>query len=479
METGDERPALPSKYAEIPLNALRTSTRKKLSLFLNLEGTLIDEVQCENNYRGIAELAGFSYLEIKNFEIQKRQSPTEEMLHDWTMRPELLPTVGNLWGNLIQLERDDVLTDCHAYIFKDCEVYLEKKAIFRPVEKPPVQEHTVSQSTESSRKPVSLITGPEVEKGAPVTYDAFVCYNPEGEDLEFVKLLINELEVKHNMKLFVPERDDLAGMADSSTSAELIKHRCKRMVIILSPRFLTSASCDFQTKFAQSLSPGARSKKLVPILIEKCEVPDIIRFVTLCDYTKKDLLQWFWTRLASSLKAPLEPIFMDPESSGSSGAVRSEIDQPSSSYSMSSGSSFSSSSSSNSSSLGSTSSSSSLSKSRSPKFFRSSKSQDKKKTNSAKLSSRQEDDYIMVSHQETVCQPPQLPPTGNRAPLSKPGSSTPPLNRGSQHNTAVTPPQKVYSSAQNKKALTSPVNRPLPKPPVENEDKSGDRVYFC
>ena len=28
------------------------------------------------------------------------------------------------------------------------------------------------------------------------------------------------------------------------------------MLIILSPRFLNSESCDFQTKFAQSLSPG-------------------------------------------------------------------------------------------------------------------------------------------------------------------------------------------------------------------------------
>ena len=35
--------------------------------------------------------------------------------------------------------------------------------------------------------------------------------------------------------------------------------RCKRMVVVLSPRFLTSESCDFQTKFAQSLSPGKLS----------------------------------------------------------------------------------------------------------------------------------------------------------------------------------------------------------------------------
>jgi hypothetical protein len=32
--------------------------------------------------------------------------------------------------------------------------------------------------------------------------------------------------------------------------------RCKRMVIVMSPRYLLSDACDFQTKFAHALSPG-------------------------------------------------------------------------------------------------------------------------------------------------------------------------------------------------------------------------------
>ena len=64
-----------------------------------------------------------------------------------------------------------------------------------------------------------------VREGTPTSYDAFVCYNPEGPDLEFVMEMINKLEGEYRMKLFVPERDDLPGMANSTTEAKLIEHR--------------------------------------------------------------------------------------------------------------------------------------------------------------------------------------------------------------------------------------------------------------
>ena len=113
-DLGEMTQSLPAKYLGIPLSALGHAARKKMSLYLNLEGILIDEVQCENNYRGLAQLAGFSYLEISNFE--RRPSPTEEALHEWTVRPDLSPTVDRLWSFLYQLERFDVLTDCQSYI---------------------------------------------------------------------------------------------------------------------------------------------------------------------------------------------------------------------------------------------------------------------------------------------------------------------------------------------------------------------------
>ena len=51
------------------------------------------------------------------------------------------------------------------------------------------------------------------------------------------------------------------------------------------------------------LLSGARDKKLIPIIIQQpCVVPDILRFVTVVDYTKCGLEKWFWLRVIASLK---------------------------------------------------------------------------------------------------------------------------------------------------------------------------------
>ena len=52
---------------------------------------------------------------------------------------------------------------------------------------------------------------------------------------------------------------------------------------------------------------GSRDKKLIPVLIEDCKIPEILSHITCCNYTRKELLVWFWKRLVSSLKAPLNP----------------------------------------------------------------------------------------------------------------------------------------------------------------------------
>ncbi|KAK6172948.1 hypothetical protein SNE40_016500 [Patella caerulea] len=150
-----------------------------------------------------------------------------------------------------------------------------------------------------------FMTIDDVEKGCPQYYHAFVCYNPEGADMQFVKNLLNKLEsAPYNFKLCVPGRDDLPGGSTHTISARLIKERCRRMLIIMSPRYLESEVCDFQTKFAVSLSPGARSMRLVPCLIEDCQVPDILRPLTKLDYTRGDS-HWTWNRLVHALKVSL------------------------------------------------------------------------------------------------------------------------------------------------------------------------------
>ena len=55
---------------------------------------------------------------------------------------------------------------------------------------------------------------------------------------------------------------------------------------------------------------GTRHKKIIPVLVEECDIsdiPEILRHLTLCDYTRTGLHDWFWEKLYLSLKVPLGP----------------------------------------------------------------------------------------------------------------------------------------------------------------------------
>ncbi|XP_030625378.1 myeloid differentiation primary response protein MyD88 isoform X2 [Chanos chanos] len=243
-------PSEPSiDHWSIPLTALNINVRKRLSLFLNPTNTVASD------WMTIAEMMGFSYLEIKNYE--KRENPTKSILDDWQARCAEA-NVGKFLSILEEADRKDILSEL-------------KNSI-----------------------------GP-----SPETFDAFICYCQS--DFPFVDEMIRQLEqTEYSLKLCVFDRDVLPGTCVWTITGELIERRCKRMVVVISDDYLESDACDFQTKFALSLCPGARSKRLIPVVYKpmKRPFPSILRFLTVCDYTRPCTQAWFWIRLAKALSLP-------------------------------------------------------------------------------------------------------------------------------------------------------------------------------
>lgn len=94
-------------YSSIPLIALNFSLRKELGLYLNPRNTVAAD------WATLAEMMGFSYIEIKNYE--KYDNPTAKILEDWQSRcPKA--TVGNLVSMLEEAERKDVVTELASLI---------------------------------------------------------------------------------------------------------------------------------------------------------------------------------------------------------------------------------------------------------------------------------------------------------------------------------------------------------------------------
>ncbi|XP_051970483.1 myeloid differentiation primary response protein MyD88 [Xyrauchen texanus] len=276
-------------HEAIPVTALNCSFRKKLGLYLNPTNTVAAD------WRTIAEMMDFTYLEIKNFE--KRDYPFEKVLTEWETRPDA--TVANLLSILEKAERKDVLSELKDIIDEDCKKYLERQ------QKKPVQVPVVDSCGPRTQEREGITLYDDPQGLTPETFDAFICYCQF--DFQFVHEMIKQLEqTERNLKLCVFDRDVLPGTCVWTIASELIEKRCKRMVVVISDDYLDSDACDFQTKFALSLCPGARSKRLIPVVYKtmKRPFPSILRFLTICDYTRPCTQSWFWTRLAKALSLP-------------------------------------------------------------------------------------------------------------------------------------------------------------------------------
>lgn len=264
--------------SSIPLVALNYNTRNRLSLYLNPDTVVAA------GWTLLAEEMDYGYLEIRNFE--RISNPTLAVLEDWEKKcPQA--SVGRLLELLRKIERHDILTDIAPLIESDCKKYLKKQQSLPQ----PLQVATVDSSG-----------GSDSSGQVPETFDAFICYCPQ--DIKFVQEMISRLEqTEHRLKLCVFDRDVLPGTCLWSITSELIENRCRKMVVIISDDYLDSSECDFQTKFALSLGPGARERRLIPVKYKpmKRPFPSILRFITLCDYTNPHIQNWFWDRLAKAL----------------------------------------------------------------------------------------------------------------------------------------------------------------------------------
>lgn len=281
-----------SKFS-IPLAALNVGVRRSLSLFLNVPTPVAAD------WASLAEEMGYQYLEIRHLET--RPDPTGSLLDAWQGRPGA--SVGKLLELLARLGRDDILLELGPRIEEDCKKYEKEKQ--RQESEKPLQVARVESSVPQTKELQGITTFDDPLGQTPELFDAFICYCPS--DIEFVQEMIRQLEqTDYRLKLCVSDRDVLPGTCVWSIASELIEKRCRRMVVVVSDDYLQSKECDFQTKFALSLSPGVQQKRLIPIKYKamKKDFPSILRFITTCDYTNPCTKSWFWTRLAKALSLP-------------------------------------------------------------------------------------------------------------------------------------------------------------------------------
>lgn len=290
-------------YDAIPARALNVSSRNLLSKLLNPQMEIPTSKFICKDYRGLAELMNFDYMTIKSFEATG--NPTKKIIEEWEVLPN--STLGKLKELLEEIERYDVIEDIQPLIEQDVRSYLLRN---QRIQEAPLQVAEISSGPNefSGLDDPNILTVDDIDirsqhnrESEVAYYDAYVCFAEE--DTHFVYMLAEYLESPQiGFKLCIKDRNLVAGVDVYDALVKIIDERCNRMLIILSPEFLQSEECKFQSRYASGLAIADRKRKLIPLMYKPCQMPPLLRFVSKLDFTKAVVCNWIWRNLLISIK---------------------------------------------------------------------------------------------------------------------------------------------------------------------------------
>jgi len=130
------------------------------------------------------------------------------------------------------------------------------------------------------------------------TYDVFVSYNYR--DKEFVYVLVKKLE-EHGIRVFVDYRDFQTG-APIIKELERAIASSQYVLLVLTPAFVESSWTVFESMFVQMHDPADKQGRILPILVEDCDIP--LRLATLTHIDFRQDFEKGMTQLLASLKKP-------------------------------------------------------------------------------------------------------------------------------------------------------------------------------
>jgi TIR domain-containing protein len=134
-------------------------------------------------------------------------------------------------------------------------------------------------------------------------YDAFISYRRARRDKSFALQLMRDLE-QLGYRVALDERD-----FDASASFLEEMERCVRnsrfTLAVVSPRYLQSGHCQEEAILCKVLDMGERKRRLVPLMIQKVEMPVWMFGIVGVDFTKTNPVIPPLEKLVNTLGKPL------------------------------------------------------------------------------------------------------------------------------------------------------------------------------
>ncbi|XP_041346765.1 stimulator of interferon genes protein-like isoform X2 [Gigantopelta aegis] len=98
-------------------------------------------------------------------------------------------------------------------------------------------------------------------------------------------MCIERLEQDYGIKCLWPPRDFTPGKPIVSLIEDGMS-RAMKIVLVLSPEYIDSGWCSYERHLAFVLSVQERRNCIIPVMLETCPVPDVLRTVNYIDVTK-------------------------------------------------------------------------------------------------------------------------------------------------------------------------------------------------
>ncbi len=137
------------------------------------------------------------------------------------------------------------------------------------------------------------------------TYDVFISHSPA--DREWVDAwLLPQLE-QAGLRVCVDYRDFVAGAPRLHNIEAAIKNSL-RTVAILTPDWLASEWNAFEDVLVRSLDPAARRRRLIPVKLKPCDLPESLAILETIDLT----VEKRWEQGVSRLRRDLEDVVAVP-----------------------------------------------------------------------------------------------------------------------------------------------------------------------
>lgn len=133
-------------------------------------------------------------------------------------------------------------------------------------------------------------------------YHVFFIYRTVFPDKDWVKQVAESLEASEmGFKCAFHERDFVPGQSIFDNIVYFLKCSLK-IVIVLTPEFLNSAWTKYETELAQILSMNHDDIRIIPVVVQNCDIPDILKTLTYLDAT--DVFSTWWPRLLKTINIP-------------------------------------------------------------------------------------------------------------------------------------------------------------------------------